>query len=351
MTIPVTQFNSLINIRRTRLLPVEGHVSVLGGQNVEATDVIAEADNYAKHLLIDIKRSINLSPSDNAKKYIVRKEREWIQQGDVIAEKSGVFKQIVRSPVKGRIITINNGKILIEVHTPPLKIHAGIPGIVRETYPDRGVVIEANGALLQGVWGNNLIDTGLLSIPHKDPDTEFDPKTLDISLRGSVIMGSFCSDHETINQISHMQPHGLILGSVPSRLIPLLNTLNFPVILLEGIGRIPVNQIAYDILIRNEKETICLNAVRRKINSDERPEIIIPSTQNAEQPIIPVDFMEGQVVRLHGSPYEGSIGKIEKILVGKVKIPLGTYAKAANIILDSYEKVVFPLSNLEVVSN
>jgi len=121
--------------------------------------------------LLDVSRGLGI-PVPQADKLVQRKVGEDISQGDVIAGPVGIFQRIVRAPQDGRVVALGNGQVLLELETTMLELRAGIAGVVVELVPDRGAIIETQGALLQGVWGNNLIEDGMLTVLARSPEDE-----------------------------------------------------------------------------------------------------------------------------------------------------------------------------------
>ena len=77
MLAPVHHILPLTTIERERTLPINGNVSVKINQKVAATDVIAEATWSREHVLIDVSRTLNLSP--NAADHLIR-----VKEGDEV---------------------------------------------------------------------------------------------------------------------------------------------------------------------------------------------------------------------------------------------------------------------------
>src|SRR5512138_1460739 len=161
MLAPVLHVLPLATIVRERTLPVAGKVNVHVNQRVNPTDVIAEASFAREHILLDVARTFGVSPT-TADKLIKVKEGDRLTQGALVAEGRGLFARAVKAPRAGRVMIAGGGQVLMEVGDTRVELRAGLPGVVTQVLPERGVVIRTAGALIQGVWGNGRIDNGLI---------------------------------------------------------------------------------------------------------------------------------------------------------------------------------------------
>lgn len=348
MLAPVIHILGLTSFRRTRLLPISGQVTARLGQKVVASDVIAEASVPARHILLDVRRTLGYARADEAERVIVRKEGERVAQGDVIAETGGMFSRIVRAPQAGQVVMISAGRVLLEVESRPMQLQAGAPGTVVEVIQERGVIIETNGALVQGVWGNSRVGEGMLANLLKTPADELTPAMLDVSLRGAVVLGGICLQAETLRAGADLPLRGLILASMSADLVPVASGVEYPVLVLDGFGRVPMNEAAYRLLTTNEKRDAAVNAAFNPVTG-ERPEVILALPGNAPLLQDAAYFKAGQTVRINGAPYQSRIGVIVQIRPGMTVLPNGLRAPAADIRLDPDAQVTVPLANLEVV--
>ncbi|MCJ7623595.1 MAG: hypothetical protein MUO76_08820, partial [Anaerolineaceae bacterium] len=303
------------------MLSEKGRVLVRVGQKVGANDVIAEAPSRSEHILLDIRRSLGLGRNKFSRNLIGRKVGESLQEGDLIAEAGGIFKRIVRAPSDCEVIAISGSKVLLEVAHTPVKLLAGISGEVVEVIPDRGAILDANGALLQGVWGNQQINMGILFVKAERPDDEFTKDDLDVSMRGAIVFGGHCSQVDALLKAAELPLRGLILGSMTSDLVPVASQLDFPLILLEGFGRLPVNNAAYKILTTNSKREISLNAASWNRHTGERPEALISLPAQGGSSPETGEFQPGQLVRIHSEPYASLVGKLDEVLSEYVVLP------------------------------
>lgn len=341
----------LSTIRRERLLPVPGRVLVRQGQKVEPRGVIAEAAVAPEHLLLNVARSLGVS-SKKAKSLIQRQVGEDIAEGDLIAGPVGVTRRVLRAPVSGRIVLIRESKVMLQVEASPYQLQAGFPGIVIDLVADRGAVIETQGALIQGVWGNGQMDFGLMQSKLEAPDGKLTKDQLDVSLRGAVILGGYCDDPKALRNAADIPLRGLILSSMAASLVPLAAKLPFSVIVLRGFGFQPLDSASFKLLTSNQNREVALNAVAFDRFAGTRPEIIIPvpTAEDHPHPMETEDYAVGQKVRLIRATDMNSVGTIERIFEQPVSLPSGLRAVAANITLENEKTVVVPLVNLEILT-
>src|SRR5512146_2681241 len=269
MQAPVTHILPLTYIRRPRLLPVPGRVLVHPGQRVNASDIVAEGRTLGQHILIDIRRALGITRSDEADRLIERREGEKLQPGDVIAQTRGLLARVVRSAVGGEVVAVYHGRVLLEVSGALTRLPAGFAGNVSEVIPERGVILETHGALIQGVWGNDRFDQGMLLLVARSPDEELTASRLDVSMRGAVIMAGPLADPDVLRMAEEMPLRGLILSSMSPELSPQASRLQVPLVVVEGFGKLPYDSVAYKVLTTSEKRDACVKAsARNAYNGD-----------------------------------------------------------------------------------
>lgn len=347
---PITHFLGITMVRRLRLLPVPGKVVVRKGQKVSASDTVAIAPLGGDHLLLETARGLGLSPK-KANEYIIRQVGEEVVEGDVIAGPVGIGRRVVRAPEAGKVVDITSSQVLLQVKGYQEELKAGIPGVVTDLLGDHGVEIETIGALVQCVWGNGAVDTGLLIVLARSPEDILSPERLDVSQRGSVILGGHLRDPEVLKTAAEISLRGIILGSMDSALIPLAKKMKIPIVVIEGFGNIPLNSVVYKLLTTNERREAAVNAEPWDRLNARRPEVIIPlpAGGNVPLPLETDTFSKEQQVRVVYGQYKGMLGKIAAIKAGLTAFPSGIHAPAAQISLEDGENVVLPLANLEVL--
>jgi len=349
MFAPVIHVLPVTLVQRKRLLPATGRILTRKGQKVTAAEVIAEANLTPDHLLLDVARGLGVSSSE-ADKYIQKQQGEDVAVGDVIAGPVGLARRVVRATQPGQVVLAGGGQVLLQLEGRPLELRAGLSGTVSELYPDQGVQVETVGALVQGVWGNGRVDSGLLAVLLKSADEELIPSRLDISLRGGVVLGGYCEDIHVLQDAEEQQLRGLILASMSSALIPEALKMHYPIIILDGFGRLPMNRAAFKLLSTSGRREAVVNASQWDRLAGIRPEVILPLPPTT-QPMSTTDmiqFSADEDVRITHGPHIGEVGILNRLL-GVVTLPSGIRAPAAEVQLETDESLVLPLANLEVL--
>jgi hypothetical protein len=248
-------------------------------------------------------------------------------------------------------MVVGSGQVLMEVGDTRIELRAGLPGVVTQVLPERGVVIRTAGALIQGVWGNGRIDNGLMVNLLEKPDEVLSAERLDVSLRGSVILGGHVRDVETLRAAAELPVRGLILSSLLSPLIVTAYQMRYPILVTEGFGALPMNSAAFRLLTTNNKREVTVNAEHFDRYAGSRPEVIIPLPVSTDppEPNSFETFTAGQTVRLRRPPSAGMIGTLSNLPAGLSLLPSGLRVPAGEVKLENGDTLLVPLVNLEVV--
>ncbi|MBI9049448.1 MAG: hypothetical protein JEZ00_08510 [Anaerolineaceae bacterium] len=344
-----TLIRPLVRITRKRTLSHAGEVLVSAGQEVNGSEVIAQTNLHDHHLLVDVKQALQLKKVEEVTKILNCKLGERLEEGDIIAETGGIFNRVVRAPMNGVVAVISGGKVILEVQGRREQLKAGYSGIVVEVMHRSGAVIQCQGALVQGVWGNHQSGSGLLMQIGNDASSELDPKFLSVDLRGAVLFAGTLRHVDVLRNLASMNIRGLILGTMSAALIPMAMDLKFPVLLTDGFGNIGMNLAAYQILNTNVNRELNLIANPPNELTGSKPEAFIPLPADGEEPNDVLSLKPGRMVRILSYPNQGQIGEILRIHTGKVKLSNGILARAATIQLTDKKQITVPLENLDLL--
>jgi hypothetical protein len=291
---------------------------------------------------------VNPNVADRLLKF---KVDDRVAAGAEIAVGKGLFARSVSAPREGRVAVVGGGQVLMDVGETKMELRAGIAGTVIEIIPNRGAVIQTAGALVQGVWGNGRIDSGLLVNLADQPDSVLTAARLDVSMRGFVILAGMVKDAEVLKAAADLPVRGLILSSLYPSLLSQAREMRYPIIVTDGFGPLPMNSAAFKLLSTNVKRDVSVNAEAYDRYSGARPEVIIPLPVSSDPPDLheTVTFAAGLQVRMRRPPSMGMIGSIVALKPGLTTLLSGLRAPAADVKLENGEMVVVPLVNLEVV--
>ncbi|MDW8226324.1 MAG: hypothetical protein RMJ60_00820 [Anaerolineales bacterium] len=350
MVTPIVHILPLTTLRRERLLPVNGRVTARLDQKVLALDVVAEAAYGRQHLLLDVAQTFGISAAQ-AQKLILVKPGDTVQANEPLAEQSGLTTRAVRAPKSGRVVLVEGAKIVLEVGETSYELQASMPGIISRIIPERGVEITFHGALIQGVWGNGRLDTGMLLPLLESPNDSLSAGQMDVSSHGSILLSGYCEDGRALQIGAELPLRGLILGNLSPNLLPQAMQMSYPIVVLDGFRKAPLNSTAYRLLTTNAKREVTLNAQPYNRHENIRPEIYIPLPV-VETPPMPREVLQvavGQTVRLTRAPYAGQIATVVVLKEGLSLMPSGIRVPAAQVRLESGQEIVVPLANMEII--
>lgn len=347
---PVTHVIPLTTIRRERVLPIPGAVTVRVNEKVQAAHVVAEAEPTPQHFFLDIARGLGI-PERQVGRYMVHNEGDRVEAGEVIAGPVGLTRRTVRAPADGRIVAISRSRVLFEVRGELLELRAGFPGLVIASDGNRMISIQTTGALIQAVWGNGRQDYGVMRMVGEDPADRLKTDQLDVNLRGAVLIAGICDHPAPLHQATELSVRGVILGGLASDLIPVAQRLPYPVVVIEGFGERPINAPAFNLLSSNVGREVALDARPARPYENQRPEVIIPlpATRQVDLPDEVIPLAPGVRVRLLRAPYEGEVGIAQDVPLRAVSYPSGIRAMSAMIELEGGNVATVPVANLEVL--
>ncbi|MBN1874922.1 MAG: hypothetical protein JXA33_11885 [Anaerolineae bacterium] len=347
MFIPYTIVNPLTTIQIPRRLTLPGDVLARVGDSVEPMHIVAEAIEPPDFRIIDLARALDV-PLKKLKPYIKVKRGDIVTEGDVLASRGGLVGITCRATISGTVVGSGRGRILLEAPSHPIQLSALVPGIVVETWPAKGVLIETVGAFIQALWGNNKEAYGVLRVAVRAPRHPIRPKHIDASAHGAILVGGSRIDEETLEQAVEMQVRGIIVGGVPASMIPLVQKVDFPVIATEGVGSFPMSKASFDLLRSLDGREAAVCGRLRPRWGAERPYIVVPmptGTADAVNPETPLQI--GSQVRTLRAPYYGWSGTVTDIPRGMIPLETGIRLPGVQVDFGKNEVGTVPIINLE----
>lgn len=118
-----------------------------------------------KPLVINVVETLKI-PLKDLSKHLLKREEDRVEPGEAFAGilYSGVPIRTIRSPFAGRIerIDYSTGKVTLAREIKSRAVKSLVWGRVEEIIPKRGVIINAQGIKVEGVWGKGEPVSGIL---------------------------------------------------------------------------------------------------------------------------------------------------------------------------------------------
>ena len=346
------RITALTAIRRERLLPVPGQVLVGLGEMVGSADVVARCQLPGDVQVIDVSRALGV-PRERAARYLRKAVGEAVHANDLLAARRGPFGQLgksCRSPVDGVITEIHGSLILIEAAATTLELRAHLKGQVTNVMPNRGAVVSAVGAVIQGFWGCGGEAEGVLKMLVDNPQKPVRAHAVDVSCHGTVVVGGCLLEDKVLEQATEARVRGMIVGGINSDLYPLLSSLSFPVLITEGFGAPGLSKHVFSLLQTNAGREAMISTDTETRWGAKRPEVLIPLRADEE---IPRDepssqpLRVGDQVRALRAPYLGTMGTVAALPALPKTVESGVRLAIAVVDLEDAQQVQIPLANLE----
>lgn len=353
-----------IVLKKTRKLPLKGEVLVNVGERVEPQTPVARAFLPGAVHIIKAGEILGVAGED-LKKYLLKREGEEVEEGEIIAEATSFFglsKKVVRSPLKGVIENISplTGNISLREEPKPIHLSAYVEGEVVEVLPQEGVVIEVKGALLQGIFGVGGERWGKLKVVVSSPGEPI--SNIGEDLKDCLIVGGSI-EGKGLKRAVEIGVKGVIVGGIYDEVlreflgydigVAITGQEKIPLtlIIMEGFGNLPLARRTFELLKRFDGFFASINGATQIRAGVVRPEIIIPHKE--EMPSHKIEFAHrlvvGTRVRVIREPYFGFLGEVVALPPEPKVLETGARARVAEVLLESGDRVIVPRANLEII--
>ena len=286
-------------------------------------------------IIIDVTEKAGHS-SEDIKKYILGKEGDRVEYGQTIGghaliPHAPLYTKKITSPCAGTIAEIDyeKGKICIQKDLQKVDMKAHYWGTIVKITPQYGVDIEFSGYIIEGAFGTGDISWGTLV------------RNID-DAKGNIILFDYLYS-KNITEIAKYQPAGIIAGSTDYENIELLEKENITAIVLEGYGKLKVNEDYKDLLEQSVGRNIILKAATQVRAGVIRPEIIIPSDKEFYK-----RKKAKEKVRIIWGQYYGKKG-VMKGIPHYTETSSGIKTWVCEVLCDDGKVITVPLSNLQSI--
>jgi hypothetical protein len=357
-------------VRRQRRLPILGEVMVKVGDVVEPDTVVARTDLPGDPQTINIANALSLIPTE-VREAMLKNEGDFVSAGEIIARSTaffGLVKRVAKAPTDGTIERISEitGQVTLREPPIPLEMTAYISGKVVEVMPREGVVIETEGAYIQGIFGVGPETSGPIRFRAKAPDKPLEAGDLDKDCRGAIVVGGSLITGAAITRAAELGIKGLIAGGIIDT--DLVKYLGYDIgvaitghedvpttlIITEGFGPMPMAGKTYELLKALDGHKVSVTGATQIRAGVMRPELIAPGYRpkrkeagaEATQGLVP-----GTPVRLIREPYFGRLASVTELPPELVVIETEARVRILKAKLQSGEVVTVPRANVEIIES
>ena len=368
--IPGLKVSEFELLRKQRLLPLKGEVVVKKGDKVTPETTVArtflpgevQSKNVAGILSVD---------ADLVKHYMKKGEGESFEENEIIAESKGLFglfRTRIRAPFKGTVESISDitGQVILRAEPVPLEVKAYIPGVVKQIYPEEGVLIESWATFVQGIFGIGGERFGTLKFMAKSPNDILESDAIDETCRDHILVGGGMVTADAIRKAEKVGAKGIVVGGIEAQdLVEYLGydigvaitgseDIQITVIATEGFGHIPMAQKTFEILKKYDGRGASINGATQIRAGVIRPEVVIeqeePSSEIKQKAMAEMKGIDiGSMVRVIRVPYFGKIGKIVALPAELTQLESETRARVCEIEFNDGTRATVPRANLEMI--
>lgn len=321
--LPERRIAPAARIRRERSLPIPGEVSGAVGLRVGAQDVVARAYPPKMRRALSLTRVIGVREADVPRR-LLKQVGDPVEAREIIIAKPinfGVQRLVYRAPEAGQIAAIQGSWMILDIYDTPQDVLALYRGSISGVTPRRGAAIEAQGALVQGVWGSGKEAVGVLKWFSKTADGILDAEPLEGDTRGTILVSGGGVTEALLKRANELQASGIVTGSLAPGLRTLAGSINVPVLVTEGFGSAPMSLPVFDLLSALNGQEAAINArYQPRGRQAAQPELFVPLAasrmQESDQLVEaePLVVAGGARVRGVTMPYLGRVGTLPQEL-------------------------------------
>ena len=352
MQLPGRTINSETKIVVRRLLPADGEVLVQPGQRLEALDVVARTMVPHRYQVIDVARQLR-RPDVDMSQVMTKQVGDSVGAYEVIAAATGslpFLRRSVRAPTAGHVAAIGPGWALLETERAQVEIQAFISGTVTQVIPQRGAIIEANGAMVEAACGFGGEAIGRLYRPVESPDEWLSPAALTENFKQAILVGGRSVDEELLRQAEALQVRGIIVGSLDAALLRLDPPVRVRVVATEGFGLAPMSPYTFGLLTALTGREVSIRGQTSILQPQADPPVILSVTSYGRGQAAPErELKVGSRVRVTRGEFIGLTGHIDSLPTAPQPTDAGIVTPGAYVTLENQAQFI-PWTNLEQVN-
>lgn len=354
--------------RVRRLLPIAGDVQVNVGDRVDAQQVVAATELPGDVFPTNVANQIGV-PAGDLPGCMLVKEGNTVAEGDILARSHGMFgffKTEFASRAAGVIESVSEvtGQVLVRASSIPVEVKAYLSGEVIEILPGQGCDIEAEAALIQGIFGIGGEVYGTLQVVATSPDQPFDAISVPNDAAGKVLVGGARITREGFDAAVAAGAVAIVSGGIDDADLKAIlgydlgvavtgtEQVGLTLIVTEGFGDIAMARRTFELLQSHTGSSVAVNGTTQIRAGVLRPEILIPlagTGEAASDEDLIGDLIVDAAVRVIRDPYFGVLGRVTALPHEPEVLGSGSKARVLNVKTSDGRDITVPRANVELI--
>lgn len=357
-------------VLKDRRLPLKGEVMVKLGDRVAADDIVARTELPGKIYPVNVANQLGVSAAQ-LKRFMHKKVGERVREGEIIATSPGffgLFKSEAKAIVSGTIESISpvSGEVIFQADPIPVEIDAYISGHLVDIHPEEGCVVQAQGTLVQGIFGLGGEVKGELKMAASSPTAVLKASDLNASMKGQIVIGGSYLKLDALKRAIELGVAGVITGGFDYDDIKELlgyevgvaitgtEDLGLTLVVTEGFGEIQMAPATFELLKKHEGKRASINGATQIRAGVIRPEVVV-TDDSADKPEgryeapEPVGIQLGDQVRGIRAPHFGKIGRVKSLPVDLSTMESETKVRTMEVEFETGETALLPRANVESI--
>ena len=353
---------------KVRQLPLKGEVLVKVGDSVSADTIVASTHIPGNIQMVNVARQLNIEVETVPESMLIKID-ERIKKGQVIAESKGLFgyfKTQLKSPIDGSFANVSNitGQALLSEPPITIEVDAFSAGIIKEILPEEGVIVNSNGALVQGILGIGGESHGQIVLAVNSRHEVITKDKLNDSHRGKIVIAGSYLPLDIFTHAQRLGINGIVAGGFNYDALSSILGYNLGVavtgseevgtslMITEGFGEIAMAEGTFNLFKQFEGKFASINGSTQIRAGVIRPEVMIPHTEDIDSTELKESDMiisENSPVRVISAPYFGKVGVVVSLPAQLVKMESETMVRVAEVKFEDGGVFTIPRANLEMI--
>ncbi|MBX3443252.1 MAG: hypothetical protein KF774_12670 [Planctomyces sp.] len=356
--------------RVRRVLPIAGDVLVEQGAAVGSQDVVARTYMPGDVTPINLANQLAMPPGELAG-VLLKQPGEAIQKGEPLARTKGLFgwfQSEFKSPASGTLESVSSvtGQAMIRSAPLPVQVLAYVDGTVIDVLPGEGVIVEADVAFIQGIFGVGGEAYGPIRCIARSASEDVTPESIPADVRGAVLVGGARIHHSAIQKAVELGAAAIVGGGIDDQDLKTVlgydlgvaitgsEKLGVTIIITEGFGDIAMADRTFELLRSHDGARVSVNGSTQIRAGVQRPEIVIPLADEAASGDVQGAhgggvLQVGSPVRMIRDPYFGILGTVAALPHEPQMLGSGSRARVLEVTCRDGRRVTVPRANVEIV--